>query len=87
MSPSSRPSQQPSAFIGDARAAGRGNLERRHETDRRRHFMTRRGFATELEDIVFQGDLLRQFVGNAPSPLSTTSATELKDFRHAWQSV
>jgi len=49
--------------------------------------MTRQGFATELEDIVFQGDLLRQFVGNAPSPLSTESATELKDFRHAWRSV
>jgi hypothetical protein len=51
------------------------------------HFMTRQRFATELEDIVFQGDLPRRFVGNASSPLSTRSGTELKDFRHAWQSV
>src|ERR1700741_1437364 len=47
------------ALLAAHKLAGGGHLERRHEADRGGYFMTRQGFATELQDIVFQGDLLR----------------------------
>src|ERR1700722_14294917 len=58
-----------SALLAAHKLVGSGDLECRHKADRGRYFMTRQGFATELQDIVFQGDLLRRFVGRLPLAL------------------